>query len=359
MLANGHSDPLYGLETLPDILLLHSGGNDGELRLLAETGVREQVPLVVCGPEGDTEAMRLAMRAGARDYLAASMPAQDLLASLTRIREDTARKRNTDLGQLIVVVNGKGGSGASMIATNLAHSLVCDGKSEVTLFDLDLQFAGLGRYLDINPDVGILQALESAADMDEVSAEAYTCRHSSGLKLITAQSNQPTLPKGISIERLEMLLRVYLSINDFVVVDSPPRLDPATELFFERADRIFVVVQQSLPHVQDASRLMQILAHELGVPRDRMDVIVNRFNKNSEVEVGDIKNALRLDTVHTLPNHYKLVTESINTGIPLAEISKGAALTKSIRKLQSTLVDTGDEPEQTILKRSLPSFLRR
>lgn len=359
MLANGHTDPLYGLESLPDILLLHSGGGDGELRHLAENGMREQLPLVVCGRDGDTTAMRLAMRAGARDYLIESISPPDLLASLTRIREETVRDRASDLGKLIVVVNGKGGSGASMIATNLAHSLVCDAKSEVTLVDLDLQFAGLGRYLDINPDVGLLQALESAADMDEISADAFTSRHSSGLKLITAQSNTPTLPRGISIERLEMLLRIYLSINDFVVVDSPARLDPATELFFERADRIFVVVQQSLPHVQDAARLMQILIHELGVSRERMDVIVNRFAKNAEVEVSDIKQALRVDSVHTVPNHFKLVTESINMGIPLAEISRGAALTKSIRKLQSTLVESGEEPEPTILQRSLPSFLRR
>lgn len=359
VLSNGHVDPLHGVTLLPDILLLHCAGGDSELEFLAEHGPREQLPLIVCGRDGDTVTMRLAMRAGARDYLTESMPNQDLLNSIQRILEETARQRSTDLGQLIVVVNGKGGSGASMIATNLAHSLVGNGDRDVTLVDLDLQFGGLCRYLDISPEVSIMQALESATEMDEISAEAYTCRHDSGLKLMAAQSKQPVLPRGVSTERLDALLKVYLSINDFVVVDSPAHLDPATALFFEKADHIFVVVQQSLPHVQDAARLMQILASELAVSKDRMDVIVNRYSKKAEVEIGDIKKALRLNSIHTVPNHFKLATESINTGVPLADISRAAALTKSIRKLKDSLTESDDGSHPTMLERSLPSFLRR
>ncbi len=359
MLSNGHADPLHDVSTLPDILLLHCTGGDSELEFLANQGVREQPPLIVCGRDGDTVTMRLAMRAGARDYLTESMPKQDLLNSIQRIRDETARHRHAEHGKLIVVVNGKGGSGASMIATNLAHSLVGDEGNEVTLVDLDLQFGGLCRYLDISPEVGMMQALESATEMDEMSADAYTCRHSSGLKLMAAQSKQPVMPRGVSIERLEALLKVYLSINDFVVVDSPAHLDPATALFFDKADHVFVVVQQSLPHVQDAARLMQILGSELGVSRDRMVVIVNRFTKNAEVEIGDIKKALRLNSVHTVPNHYKLASESINTGVPLADISSSAGLTKSIRRLKDSLVEPDDSPNPTLLERSLPSFLRR
>ena len=193
VIANGHEDPLYGVRELPDLLLLHYGTGSSELTYLAQHGLREKLALIVCGPVDDPEAMRLAMRAGARDYLPDNTSESDLVASVARVREDMHRARTACTAKLIVVVNGKGGSGASFLATNFAHSLVVDGGAPVTLVDLDLQFGGLYRYLDLKPKVGILQALESAHELDEVSALAFTCEHSSGLRLLAAPSKFLTM----------------------------------------------------------------------------------------------------------------------------------------------------------------------
>lgn len=358
VIGNGHPDPLYGVSELPDLLFLHYGSGQSELQFLAEQGTRDHLPLIVCGPENDPEAMRLAMRAGARDYLPENVSEADLVASLARIQEETLRARTSGSGKLIVFTNGKGGSGASFLSTNLAHSLVVDGGHRVTLVDLDLQFGGLCRYLDITPKVGILEALDAAHDMDEVSAKAYTCEHSSGLRLLAAPSKHLALPNEIPIEKLDSLLDVFLSNNDYVVADSPSRLDAVTEFFLERADKIVLVVQQSLPHIHDAARLLQLLTSEIVVPKKRIGVVVNRFSKSAPIELGDIKKTLRQDELITIPNQYKLATESINSGIPVAEISKTAALTKGIRNLQAALADSASKPSQNFLKRALPTFLK-
>lgn len=359
VLTNGHADPLYGINQLPDILLLHCVNGQSELRFLADNGVRDQLPLIVCGPAADTEAMRLGMRAGARDYLPENMAAADLLASVARIKDETSRSRDGNKGKLIVVANGKGGSGASFISTNLAHSLVVDGGHSVLLTDLDLQFGGLCRYLDIEPEVGIIEALEAVSEMDEVSAEAYTCEHASGLKLMAATSKRATLPRAISIERLESLLNVYLSLYDFVITDVPAHLDPVNELFFEKADQVLIVVQQFLPNVQNASRLIRLLTSEVGVQNDRIAVVVNRFAKNADIEISDIQRALRVNRITSVPNQFKLASESINSGVPVAELSRNAPLTKGIRKLQTALADPVAATETGLLQRALPNFLRR
>jgi pilus assembly protein CpaE len=357
--TNGHSDPLYGLSDSPEILLLHSANGQSELRYLADHGIRDQVPLIVCGPANDMEAMRLGMQAGARDYLPEDIPATDLLSSLARIRDESSRARTGKRGKLIVVANGKGGSGASFIAANLAHSLVVDGAQDTLLMDLDLQFGGLCRYLDIEPKMGIIEALEAVTEMDEISAEAYTREHHSGLKLLAARSKQDRLPRSISIERLESLLNVYLSLFDVVVTDAPSRLDAVSELFFERADQVLIVVQQFLPNVQDASRLVQLLTKEVGVHKDRLAIVVNRYAKNADIEFADIQNALRIKRVYPIPNHFKLAAEAINAGLPVAEVSKSAALTKAFRRLQTTLVQPEAVEESSLLSRALPTFLRR
>ena len=358
LLGNGHADPLHGVSETPDLLLLHHGPYHSELEFLAEPGQRNHLPLIVCGPGDNPESMRLAMQAGARDYLPETAPKSDLVTSLMRIREEYSRTGTLAVGKLIVVINGKGGSGSSFLATNLAHGFVVDDGKQVTLFDLDIQFGGLCRYLDITPKIGILEALEVAKQMDDVSAEAYTCAHSSGLRLLAAPAKRLVLPNEIPIEDLDALLKVFLSDNDYVVADSPNRLDAVTEFFLERADKIVLVVQQSLPNIQDAARMLQLLTSEIAIPESRIGVVVNRFSKNALIELSDIRKALRQDTLITIPNQYKIVAESINSGIPVADISKNAPVTRGIRKLQAAFHNQENKPADNFLARALPSILR-
>ena len=361
ILGNGHADPLQGVSETPDMLLLHHAPGQGELQFLAESGQANQLPLIVCGPGDSPESMRLAMQAGARDYLPENAPHSDLVASLLRLREETVRSGASTAGHLIVVMNGKGGSGASFLATSLAHVFAVRPGAQVTLVDLDIQFGGLCRYLDITPKVGILQALEVAKQMDDMSAEAYTCEHSSGLRLLAAPSKRFVSSNEIPTDQLAALLKVFLSMNDFIIADSPNRLDAVTDFFLERADDIVLVVQQSLPDVQDAARMIQLLTSEIAISKDRISVVVNRFTKNAAVELGDMRKALHIDNLITIPNQYKLAAESINSGIPVAELSKNAPLTKGVRNLQAALErknSKSSKPADNFLARALPSILR-
>jgi len=358
VLGNGHADPLHGVSETPDMLLLHHAPGQSELESLAGSGQANQLPLIVCGPGDNPESMRLAMQAGARDYLAETAPLSDLVASLLRLREETVRSGSSALGRLMVVMNCKGGSGASFLATNLAHAFAVNDGAQVTLADLDIQIGGLCRYLDITPKMGILQALEVAKQLDDISAEAYTCEHSSGLRLLAAPSKRFVPPSEIPIDALDALLKVFLSNNDLIIADSPNRLDTFTEFFLERADNIILVVQQSLPHVQDAARTIQLLTNEFAISEARISVVVNRFSKNAPIDLGDIRKALRTDRLITVPNQYKLAAECINSGIPIAEISKNAPLTKAIRNLQAALDNKDSKPAGSFLARALPNILR-
>jgi len=358
VISNGHVDPMYGIEEEPDLLLLHHDTGGLDLQFLAEQGPRDRVPLIVCGSDDDRDGMRLAMQAGARDYLPASAPASDLLSSLTRLLEENSHSGTSRSGKLIVVMNGKGGSGASFLATNLAHGLVVDAKKQVTLVDLDLQLGSLSRYLDISADIGLLQALEVAQQMDDVSADAYTAVHSSGLRILASPSTRLTQPNDVSLEELDALLNIFLSNNDYLVVDSPNRLDSVTEFVLGRADKIVLVVQQSLPHIQDTARIFQLMTSEFAIPKKRIGVVVNRFTKNALIELGDIRKALHLDDLITIPNHHNLATESINAGVPVAEISKSAPLAKGMREFQAMFEAQASEPAQNFLARALPNILR-
>lgn len=68
--GNGHNDPLFGLDRMPDFLLLRVGQLwREELAALLQRPAHERPPLLLCGLLDDREGMRLAMQAGARDFL--------------------------------------------------------------------------------------------------------------------------------------------------------------------------------------------------------------------------------------------------------------------------------------------------
>ena len=357
VILNGHADPLHDVNPLPNLLILHHVPGYGELEHLTTLSANRRVPLLVFGPAGDPNAMRLAMRAGASDYLPEPLSEKDLLHSVDLVCEDLSRKPQ-DLGRLISVINSKGGSGASFIAGNIACELAQEASRQVALIDLDLQFGGLARYLDLTPQRGLLEALGAINEMDEVSAEAYVTTHKSGLKVLAAPSDGVVMHTRIAAEQVDLLLQVFLQNNDQVVVDLPRSIDPVTLDVLDRSDRMLLVVQQSLAHINGAAKLLQILQKEVALRQDRVDVVVNRFAKNSIIEIDDIRKTLRVDDVHVIPNQYKLVSESIDTGKPVVESARGSAVAKALRELamKSSGLDEGGK-RRGFLGRALPNFM--
>lgn len=355
IISNGHADPLHDLATLPDILLLSDIQANEELQTLGRLPQAERPALVVFGSARDAESMRMAMRAGARDYLNLPLQKKELHDIVSQIVEELTSKVERDSGNLHVFINGKGGSGASFIATNIAHGLA-SGNQKVTLVDLDLQFAGLCRYLDLKPTRDLIEALRAVDDMDEVSALAFTSEHESGLRLLSCRADNLHLNMDVSSERLVKLLQTYRSFNDFVIVDLPRHIDMVTAAVLESANRISVVTQQSFPHLHDTARLLQILRQELGIDDSRVSIIVNRFEKNSVILLEDIKYALSVDSLVNIPNHYRSTAESVNNGVPLIEISSKSNVSKGLRDYCQSIVGA---PEKIGTAGRLQSLFRR
>jgi pilus assembly protein CpaE len=355
LITNGHVDPLYGLESMPDLLLLHHVPGQRELPGLVTGDASDRPPLVIFGPDGGAESVRLAMRAGARDYLTEPVDSAELNGMVAAISRDLAKRRAEETGSLHVFLNGKGGSGATFLATNVAYGLVSSGQG-VTLVDLDLQFAGLCRYLDMNPERGIFEALQAVDEMDELSAAAFTCQHSSGLRLLSAKSERLRLNDDISVEKLVKLLKLYRAFNDFVIVDLPRHIDSLSAAVLEQADRILVVMQQTYPHLHDTARLLHILRHEMGVDDSRITVVLNRFIKDAAIEQADIEKALNIKDLIRIPNHYRLSAESVNSGVPLAEVNRNTSVARGLRDLHERIGGT-HEADEGFFSRALPGVL--
>lgn len=350
LVSNGHTDPLYGLEQMPDFLLLRvSHLWREELAALLLRPAHERPPLLVCGPLDEREGMRLAMQAGARDFLPEPVAAEELLAALGRMLMDV-RGSSGSGGKLIAVMNAKGGSGATLLACNLAQQLSSQGGSTL-LLDLDLQFGSVAHYLDVHPSHSHLDVLQQIDELDSVALRGFCSHFSPTLHVLGGRSNELCLSQDVRLEQLEALLRLARSTYDFVVVDLPRQIDHLTGTTLEQADRVYILLQQSLSHLKDATRLVRILRDDLGVQGNRLQVVVNRYNKAAPVSLRDITEALRGAGLQKLPNDYAVVSESQNTGVPLELHAPRAPVTLAMRELCQELLGT-EAATKGLLKRT-------
>ncbi|TBW34358.1 hypothetical protein E0E54_14415 [Azotobacter chroococcum] len=358
LVTNGHTDPLYGLERMPDLLLLRvSHLWREELAALLQRPAHERPPLLVCGPLEEREGMRLAMQAGARDFLPEPVEPGDLLQALQRMIDEARPVGSAGAGRLVALINAKGGSGATMLACNLAQQLSTRGGS-VLLVDLDLQFGSVAHYLDVLVQHSHVEVLKQVHELDSVALRGFCTHYSPSLHVLGGRADELFLPQDVQVEQLEVLLRLARETYDWVVVDLPRQIDHLSGTVLEQADQVYVLLQQSLSHIKDGSRLVRILRDELGVQGNRLQVVVNRYDKSAPITPRDIEEALRCSAPLKLPNDFAVVNESQNAGVPLETHAPRAPITAAVRELSLELLGHRDDGEKGLLKRAFGRFFK-
>lgn len=357
--VNGHADPLHDVHPLPDALVLVVSENwQAELSALTERPASERPPLLVVGQKGNEDLIRFAMRAGARDFFTPPVSGDEIAQFLRELMRDKLAESSRHRARLTAVVNAKGGSGASMIAANLAHGIVVSRQRRVGLMDLDVQFGAMPLYFNLTPRNGLVRALELAETLDALALEGYVEAHSSGLELMASGSEDLLSIAEVPESRVDLLLQVMGHAYDDLVVDLPRWIGGASAVVLDCADRILLVVQQSVAHLRDAKRLMRILRQELHIGSARVTVVVNRYDRRNAVGLRDIQEAFPHQELATVSNDFRRVTHSINVGSPLLEHAPRAPVTRDLMKLSRYVSDDASAESRKPVRWSLFNWRR-
>lgn len=360
-ISNGHADPLHGVPDLPDLLIFHMDiSNEEELKCLVERPPELRPEILVVGPQGNTKLMRLAMKAGACDYLEHPASAEDVYEAVDCVWKSLRYQVTEESGGLIAIVSAKGGSGSSFLSVNLAHIMAAELHFRVALLDLDMQFGTLGQYLDLRTEHGLLGALDMADHLDAVALDAYMAKHESGLALLGPLHEEIVLTRDIPLDRFRQLLDLSKESYSYTIADLPRQIDDVSAAVYERAERAMIVVQQDLANIRDASRLRKILTSQLAVPEERVMVVVNRYDKSNPVELDDICKSLGVekDNVMLVPNHYRDVAESVNMGIPMLEHARNSSVTTGLLNLASRISGRETAGKTGLFSKAVSSMIR-
>lgn len=343
-LLNGHVDPLQGIKDLPDVLMLQVGQNwENELGAINIRPPAARPTVLAMGPSNDPDLLRRAMKMGVRDFLTVPIDESEVATALKQIQEEKRSAQNPVPQRMTVVMNAKGGSGATLLAGNLGVIMAEQLKLRVALVDLNLQLGASALCLNLNPKVGIGDALTADDEIDFAALRGYMTNHSSGLNVLANVPDSFVDASAFSSsDQLESLLTVVTQNYDHVIVDLPRSVDHLTIPVLKSADRILLVLQQHLSHLHDAKRLLNALRGHIDSVDSRVTVAINRYNSKSNIGIREVQGALGLSFHSLIPNDYKRVCQSEDQGVPLFEHAHSAAITKSLSNLARNL--SGVEP---------------
>lgn len=324
-----------------DVLLLDVDPSSSEEVAALSAIVSErfpQTPVVATTANASLQDVRQLMRLGVVDVVPQPVTPNDLgtaieYAARSRSKADSG---DSERGKIISVLKAGGGVGATTLAVQAGYLVAQRFRREghkACILDLDLQFGNASLYMDIDNRVGLLDLVESPERVDGSLLTSVMGHHESGLDVLAAPRD--TMPLDIiSTGAIDSCLKVAANQYRFVLVDLPAVWCDWSMRVLQNSDMILMVTQLTVPHVRQARRQLDHLSsHGLGgIP---VKVVVNRFEKGwgKGVSAKEAAKAMSRGIDYFVMSDFKLVSEAINQGVPMAKIARRSKVEKSIGEL--------------------------
>lgn len=337
----------------PDLMLVDGMcRNPGELAHVEHltTHYPAMAVVLLCSTHSP-EFLLQAMRAGVREVLPSPPGAGTLEAAVARIAAKRAGAKAPTQGKVVAFLPCKGGSGATFLATNLGYQLA--EHRSVLLVDLNLQCGDALSYVhDGKPATTLADVSRDISRLDGSLLASSTVRITPTFSILAAPDD---LAQSMEVkpEHIDAIVAVAITQYDFVLLDVSRTLDTIGIKALDRAERIYAVMQSSLPHVRNAARLMEVF-RSLGYQPDKTQLIVNRYEKTAEIGLEQIQRSMGEVKLLTVPNSFREINAAINHGDPLAKASRGNTVARRLADLAATL-----NPQQEDTRGLLGRLFRR
>ena len=338
-----HEGGISKLRTLaeqehPDAIIVEGMCHDAsELAPIeAVTSNYPQMTVIMLCSQHTSEYLINAMRVGVREVLPSPVTKVALEAALVRTEAKLGLRSTQRTARVIAFIPCKGGSGATFLATNLGYQLSGENK-KVLLIDLNLQYGeAVLTVHDRKATSDIADVARNLSRLDASFLSASTVQVTPNYEILAAPED-PAQSLQIKPEHLEAILNLAINQYDFIVLDVSNNLDDLTIKALDRAHNIYLVVQAFLPYVRNTNRMMTI-SRSLGYPLDKVELLVNRYMKNAEIGLDDLRTSSGINRMRTIPNGYKEVAKAINQGVPLEMVSKSSSVYLAIKELAESLL---------------------
>jgi pilus assembly protein CpaE len=291
--------------------------------------------LVVIGihVENNADGILRSLRAGATEFLPAPFETATQTDAAERLRrmlqpDEVSEK---DPGNIVVFSSAKPGAGSSTLAAQTAFSLKRSTQSRVLLADFDVMGGMIGFYLKLNHGRSVLDALQAADQLTDGLWSTLVASYD-GVDVLSA----PDTPFAASIDsaRLHAVFEYARMNYDWIVIDVPVVFQRLSLMAISEADQAFLITTSELPSLHLARKAVNLL-NQLGFPRERFQILMNRIDKRDEIAISDIEKLFNCPVYSRFPNDYFSLHRAVTLGQPVDAHSE---LGKSIEALAGKLI---------------------
>lgn len=313
-----------------------------DLVLLEQLSLRHpHAAFILLCPAAPSELLIQAMHIGVRDVLPTPVSPEALRAAVARVEQKPAfAEKPRHKGKVLAFIACKGGSGATFLAANLGYVLAAEHGKRVALIDLNLQFGDASLFVsDCVPATTLADVAHEILRLDASFLASSMLQVLPNFGVLAAPEN-PAKAEEVLPTHVEVLLRLAVAEYDYVILDVGRNLDAVSVKALDFADLIFPVLQETLPFIRDAKRMISTL-QALDYSKDKIHLIVNRYEQGGEIQLADVERTLGMKVRLTFPNSYEAVSASVNQGIPILKMAKRDPVSKTLLKLGHDL-EQGD-----------------
>jgi pilus assembly protein CpaE len=246
-------------------------------------------------------------------------------------------------GRVLVVYSPKGGTGCTVLASNLAVALQ-NAETSVVIVDANLQFGDVGVCLNLQGKYSLVALAERSDELDEEFLQSVLVPHSSGVKVLLA----PPTPEDAELVTPDRLKRVVHRLTDlfhYVVVDTSSALRDVELAAFDSADRLLLVATPDIPTLANIKKFFD-LVEKLEYPAEKILLVLNRVDRRSGITAANVEETLKHSVRGQVALDEKTVLASINSGVPFVAGQKSLAPVPGVLDL-ARLVRDEFAPKET------------
>jgi pilus assembly protein CpaE len=301
---------------------------------------REGVGTLLVAETLETGLLREALRAGVSDVLTLNATTDEWDEAIQRARariaaeHDLADGGEAARGRVVSVFSTKGGSGKSLVASNLAVIAAQRSGQRVALVDLDLQSGDLAIMFQLMPALSIYDAAQGADRLDEEALHGYMTAHRSGVDLLAAPM-EPSLAEQVDAPAIDAILELLPTMYALTVIDGPPMFTDQMLTALDRSDEIVLIGSMDVPSIKNLKLAISTMS-QLGHPREKLRIVLNRADSKVGLRTSEVEKSLGVEIDVSIPSS-RDVPLSINQGEPLAASRSRSPVVHAIGQLAAAI----------------------
>jgi pilus assembly protein CpaE len=261
----------------------------------------------------------------------------------------------TRRGRVITVFSPKGGTGKTVVSTNLAAMLAKNEGKRTLLLDLDLQFGDAAIMLGLEPTKTIYDLVVAPGELDTEKLAGYVTKHQCGVDVLAA----PLRPEDAELvveSKVTALIEVARSSYDAIVVDTSPFFHGPMLATLDRTDQLLVLCGLDVPTLKNVRLALQTL-ELLSFPASRIHYVMNRASANVGLKTREVEDGLKVKVGTELPMD-RTVQLCVNRGEPAVLAEPRSEFSRELATLAKQVAPKVEAPKQQLKTKKMLSFAR-